>query len=196
MRKTLLLIIVLAANAAAQSGRRITAPPPPPPPPQQTEADASEQPMSETTSASTGKLSVLAALTSLPESVLNHKLQSLDKGSFRLSDFGGKVLVINLWATWCGPCRMEAPEYEQVRKKYADRNIEFVAVTVEDPRAAMDRVKQFVRDFHLGFRLGWADRETARALMDGRNVIPQTLVIAPDGRILSHWHGYSRDTSA
>ena len=152
--------------------------------------------MSETTSASTGKLSVLAALTSLPESVLNHKLQSLDKGSFRLSDFGGKVLVINLWATWCGPCRMEAPEYEQVRKKYADRNIEFVALTVEDPRAAMDRVKQFVRDFHLGFRLGWADRETASALMDGRNVIPQTLVIAPDGRILSHWHGYSRDTSA
>jgi len=152
--------------------------------------------MSETENAPTGKLSALAALTSLPESVLNRKLQSLDKGqTFRLSDFGGKVLVINLWATWCGPCRMEVPEYEQVRKKYAGREIEFVALTVEDPRAASDRVKQFVRDFHFGFRLGWADRETARALMDGRSVIPQTLVIAPDGRILNHWHGYSRDQS-
>jgi thiol-disulfide isomerase/thioredoxin len=152
--------------------------------------------MSETENAPTGKLSAPTALTSLPESVLNRKLQSLDKGqTFRLSDFGGKVLVINLWATWCGPCRMEVPEYEQVRKKYAGREIEFVALTVEDPRAASDRVKQFVRDFHFGFRLGWADRETARALMDGRGVIPQTLVIAPDGRILSHWHGYSRDQS-
>lgn len=195
MRKTVLLIIVLTASAAAQSGRRIAAPPPPPPPPTQTEAEASEPPRSETENTSTGKLSASAALTSLPESLLNHKFQSLDKGSFRLADFRGKVLVINLWATWCGPCRMEVPEYEQVRKKYAGRDIEFVALTVEDPHAAADRVKQFVRDFNFGFRLGWADRETARALMDGRSVIPQTLVIAPDGRILNHWHGYSRGGS-
>jgi len=195
MRKTFLLIIVLAANAAAQSGRRITAPPPPPPP-TQTEAAVSEQPASETESAPTGRLAPTVGLSSLPESVLKRKLQSLDKGSFRLSDFGGKVLVVNLWATWCGPCRSEVPEYEQVRKEYAGREIEFIALTVEDPRTASDRVKQFVHDFNFGFRLGWADRETALALMEGRNAIPQTLVIAPDGRILNHWRGYSRGHSS
>ncbi|HEU5238245.1 MAG TPA: hypothetical protein VFU37_14010, partial [Pyrinomonadaceae bacterium] len=51
-------------------------------------------------------------------------------------------------------------------------------------------VKKFARDFNFGFRLGWADRETAQTLMNGRRVIPQTIVIAADGRIVSHWNGY------
>lgn len=135
------------------------------------------------------------ALTTLPESLLNRQLKSLDKGSFRLSDFAGSVMVLNLWATWCGPCRMEVPEYEQVRKEYAGQGVEFIALTTEEPRTSTDRVKQFVRDFSFGFRQGWADPETARTLMNGRNIIPQTLVIAPDGRILDHWRGYSRGRS-
>jgi peroxiredoxin len=52
-------------------------------------------------------------------------------------------------------------------------------------------VKQFLRDISFSFRLGWADRETARTLMNGKNAIPQTLVIDADGRIVSHWSGYS-----
>jgi thiol-disulfide isomerase/thioredoxin len=178
-KKFPLLIIVLATNAAAQSGRRIIAPPPSPPAP-------------ETESTPAGRLTPPAELSSLPKSVLKRKLQSLDKSSFRIADFGGKVIVVNLWATWCGPCRMEVPEYEQVRKDYEGRGVEFIALTVEAPRVATERVKQFVRDFNFGFRLGWADRETALTLTQGRTTIPQTLVIAPDGHILSHWRGYSR----
>jgi thiol-disulfide isomerase/thioredoxin len=132
-----------------------------------------------------------AELTVLPESVLKRQLMALDKGSFSLADFSGKVLVVNLWASWCGPCRREVPEYEKVRKEFAGRDVEFIGLTAEDPRTSSDRVKQFARDFNFRFRLGWADRETAVALMNGRNAIPQTLVIAPDGRILSHWRGYS-----
>lgn len=131
----------------------------------------------------------------LPQSLLNRELKSLDKGSFRLSDFNGKVVVLNLWASWCGPCRMEVPEYERVRKEYAGRGVEFIALTTEDPRTASDRVKQFVREFKFGFRHGWADPETAVTLMNGRNIIPQTYVISPDGRVVSHWRGFSRDRS-
>ena len=132
----------------------------------------------------------------LPEGVLRRELQSLDKGSFRLADFGGKVFVINLWATWCGPCRMEIPEYERVRKEYARRGVEFVGLTTEDPRTSSERVRQFVRDFKFGFRLGWADRETALALMNGRNVIPQTYVVAADGTVVRHMRGYAAGRSA
>ncbi|HYJ48240.1 MAG TPA: TlpA disulfide reductase family protein, partial [Pyrinomonadaceae bacterium] len=138
MRKSfpLILVIGLAMSAAAQSGRRITAPPPPPPPPTQAETEGTESAVSESESASTGRLAPAVGSSSLPESVLNRKLQSLDKGnSFRLSDFAGSIVVVNLWATWCGPCRMEVPEYEQVRKEYAGRGIEFIALTVEDPSA-------------------------------------------------------------
>jgi thiol-disulfide isomerase/thioredoxin len=132
-----------------------------------------------------------AELTVVPDGVRKHQLQALDKGSFSLADFGGKVLVVNLWASWCGPCRREVPEYEKVRKEFAGREVEFIGLTAEDPRTSSERVRQFARDLHFGFRLGWADRETASALMNGRNAIPQTLVIAPDGRILDHWRGYS-----
>jgi thiol-disulfide isomerase/thioredoxin len=135
---------------------------------------------------------MIAELGALPEQILRRELQSLDKGSFTLGDFTGKVVVLNFWASWCGPCRNEVPEYEKVRKEYAGRAVEFIALTTEDPRTATARVNQFIRDFKFGFRLGWADPETAHTLMNGRNAIPQTLIISSDGHILSHWTGYSR----
>src|SRR5436309_8061428 len=116
MRKTLpflLLTGALAANSAAQSGRRGITPPPLPPAP-----TLSEPPIQpERTTAPLSELRVL------PESLRSRQLKSLDKGSFSLSDFGGKVLVVNLWASWCGPCRREVPEYEKVRKEYAGRAV-------------------------------------------------------------------------
>ena len=190
MKKTfpLLLVAALAAHAAAQSGRRITTPPAPEP-----RAEAPPAPSVEPAPAANRAPAELAAL---PEGLLRRELQSLDKGSFRLADFGGRVLVLNLWATWCGPCRREIPEYEQVRREYAGRGVEFVGLTPEDPRTSAERVRQFVRDFKFDFRLGWADRETALALMNGRNVIPQTYVIAADGTVVRHMRGYSAERSA
>jgi thiol-disulfide isomerase/thioredoxin len=132
-----------------------------------------------------------AELLILPESVRERQIKMLDNGSFRLSDFQGKVVVINLWASWCGPCRREVPEYEKVRKAYAGRNVEFVGLTTEDQRTSSDRVKKFLREINFGFRLGWADHEMARTLMNGKNAIPQTLVIDADGHIVNHWTGYS-----
>ena len=128
----------------------------------------------------------------LPLSLREREIKALDSGSFRLDDFQGKVLVINMWASWCGPCRREVPEYERVRKSYAGQNVEFVGLTTENPRTDAARVDKFVRDAHFGFRLGWADEEMADMLMNGRNAIPQTLVINSDGRVVRHWTGYKR----
>ena len=185
MRKIFLLILLiatLAAGAAAQSGRRGMKPPPPPPP----------EKLSEPPIVLAERSTVLPLeLAALPESVLKRQLKALDNGTFSLADFSGKIVVVNLWATWCGPCRREVPEYEKVRKEFAGRGVEFVGLTTEDPLTSYNRVKRFARDFNFGFRLGWADRETAVTLMNGRSAIPQTLVIAPDGRIIAHWRGYS-----
>jgi thiol-disulfide isomerase/thioredoxin len=124
---------------------------------------------------------------------MKRELRSLEKGSFRLADFGGKVLVVNLWATWCGPCRREIPDFEEVRRDYSGRGVEFVGLTTENPRTDEGRVREFLRDVKFGFRLGWADRETAMGLMQGRNTIPQTYVLAPDGRVLLHMRGYGSE---
>ena len=182
MTKPLLLsslLFLLVISAAAQSGRRVVNPPPP------------REPVVETpTEVRPERLTPIAELSVLPEDMLNRELRALDKGSFRLSDFNGKVLVINLWASWCGPCRREVPDYEKVRKEYSGKAVEFIGLTTEDPRTASEKVKRFAREVNFGFRLGWADRETARLLMNGRNVIPQTLVIGTNGRIMAHWNGY------
>ena len=185
---SLCLLAAFAANAATQSGRKIVRPTQPAPPIQ---APVWSPPEPESVRVPVAP----AELRSLPESLLQRSLKSLDNNSFRLGDFRGKVVVVNLWASWCGPCRREVPEYENVRKEFAGRNVEFIGLTTEDPRTSSKRVREFVRDLNFGFRLGWADRETAHTLMNGSSAIPQTLVIAPDGRIVSHWEGYARGHS-
>jgi len=182
----LLVVLALAAQMApAQSGRRAA-----PPQPAQAEPQATPSPSTNQT-APASPPTAGADTKTLPESVLNRELQSLDKGSFRLADFSGKVFVINLWATWCGPCRREIPEYEEVRKDYAARGVEFIALTTEDPRTDAERVKKFVRELNFGFRVGWLDRQTANTLTGGRSVLPQTFIIAADGHIVRHFRGYA-----
>jgi thiol-disulfide isomerase/thioredoxin len=183
----LLIVALIAVNVTAQSGRRVKNPPPPPPPPPADESLRTESEEVPLGPAGTG---------ALPEGLLNHKLQAIDDSTFRLADFGGKVIVTNVWATWCGPCRREVPDYEKVRKEYTGRDVEFIALTTEDPLAARDKVRKFARDFHFSFRIGWADRETARVLMNGRNGIPQTLVLGTDGHVLTRWVGYSAQHSS
>lgn len=130
----------------------------------------------------------------IPESLREKEIKAIDRGSFRLADFAGKVLVINLWASWCGPCRREVPDYEKVRKAFVDQDVAFIALTAEDP-ANIARVNKFLREVSFGFRLGWADHEMARALMDGKGSIPQTLVLDAEGHVINHWTGYSSGQS-
>ena len=190
MRKFFLhvsVFVLIVSSVTAQSGRKLKNSPPPPPPP----APVEESVRTESDEVPLGPPNASA----LPEALLNHKLQGIDNSIFRLADFNGKVIVINMWATWCGPCRREVPDYEKVRKEFTGRAVEFIALTTEDPVATRDKVEKFARDFHFGFRIGWADRETARVLMNGRNAVPQTLVLGTDGHVLTRWVGYSAQHS-
>jgi len=185
-RIPLLLILVAAfvANVFTQSGRRVTTPRTAPAPPVQ----APLNPEPEVAPARPAPRS----LAFLPEDLLERKIRALEGNSFRLADFHGKVIVINVWASWCGPCRREVPEYESVRKDYVGRDVEFIGLTPEDPAEAADAVNRFVRSTRFGFLLGWADREMSRSLMNGQRAIPQTLVIDTSGSVIGHWVGYAR----
>ena len=187
MRRIPLLFLLAAfsaINVAPQSGRRINTPASTTPP-------APVQPSLTPDPTVRSGPRPLTELMILPESVRERTIKAIGDNNFRLADFDGKVVVINLWASWCGPCRREIPEYERVRQEYAGKDVVFIGLTTEDPRYEGDRVRRFLRDVNFGFRLGWADGEMARTLTNGRRSIPQTLVIAPDGRIVSHWDGYA-----
>jgi thiol-disulfide isomerase/thioredoxin len=185
MKKLLLLLLIEAVCAGyvvAQSGRKIA---------RGTVPIAPVQPSANPEPETPRPKPAPAVLSFLPASMMERRIRTLDNNHFRLADFQGKVLVINLWASWCGPCRREVPEYENVRKDYLGRDVEFIGLTTEDPAEAAERVNRFVRQTNFGFLLGWADRELARTLMNGRGAIPQTLVIDMQGNVVNHWVGYA-----
>ena len=182
----LLLLIACAIGVTAQSGRRINNSASVPIAPVQPPANPLPDLQPKRIAASAGPLMFL------PVSVREREIKAIGSDAFRLDDFHSKVLVINVWASWCGPCRREVPEYESVRKAYTARNVEFIGLTTEDPQKDVARVTRFLRDVSFGFRLGWADDEMAEILMNGRDAIPQTLVINADGSVIKHWTGYKR----
>lgn len=134
---------------------------------------------------------VSRGLTTLPRQVLDAENKAASGSApIKLSDYSGKVLVINLWATWCGPCRMETPALVKLHKEYQSRGVEMIALSTEDPDASAKTVLTFMRDYNVNYQVGWADRELAQILMQGRTSIPQSFVIGRDGRIVDRFVGF------
>lgn len=129
----------------------------------------------------------------LPASVMNAELKALDGSTFRLADYPGKVLLVNLWATWCGPCRAEIPDLIKVSQEFKARGVEIIGLTNENQDLDEEKVKNFVRELKIPYKIGWAEQNFALELMQGqvRNNIPQSFVISRDGRVVKRFVGFS-----
>lgn len=136
----------------------------------------------------------------LPEEVTGRELRDLAGRAFRLSDFRGRVYVVNLWATWCGPCRMEMPGLNRVYEDYRARGVEFVGLTAQDPEEESEKVGDLVEEMRVTYRIGWIDKETVLKLASwnapqpprpGQFAIPQTFVVAADGQVVLRVRGYN-----
>lgn len=131
-----------------------------------------------------------------PAKVIDDKLFARDQREiggrvFRLSEYRGRVFVINIWATWCGPCWLEIPGFNKLYEDYAARGVEFIGLTMNDPANDARKVESAARELKMKYKLAWLDYETATALMGTRSVIPQTFVVGADGRVLLHIRGYN-----
>jgi thiol-disulfide isomerase/thioredoxin len=131
-----------------------------------------------------------ATPVSLPDEIKSAELRALDGTGFRLADYQGKVLIINLWATWCPPCRAEIPQIVELYDDYRGRDVEILGLTLEDDRGnTPEAVKQFVSDYRIKYRIAWAEQDLyARFLAPGYQ-IPQTYVIDRQGRIRKKFVG-------
>jgi peroxiredoxin len=134
-------------------------------------------------------------LVTLPSSIMEAENRAASGGSIKLSNYSGKVLLVNLWATWCGPCQVETPELVKLHKEFQSRGVEMVGLSTEDPVASAQSVANFVREYNVDYQIGWATREVAQTLMAGRTSIPQSFIIARDGRILRRFIGFRPDTT-
>jgi thiol-disulfide isomerase/thioredoxin len=130
-------------------------------------------------------------LETVPATAWETEIQSVDGAKFRLSDFKDKVVVVDLWATWCGPCRLEIPHLVDLQKEYGGKGVEIIGLTTEDPQSDETKVREFAKEFNINYKLGWSPREVSLALMNGNQSIPQTFVIAPGGRIVTKFRGFS-----
>jgi thiol-disulfide isomerase/thioredoxin len=134
---------------------------------------------------------------SLPAGLRDSALQTIDGNTLKLSDFDKKVVVLNVWATWCGPCRQEMPELVKMGNEYKDRGLVVlgVATTYNEQRArGLEGVKQYIADQKITYKIIWDDGTFVEPLLQAvqaRSVIPQSFIISRDGRIVKHFQGFS-----
>jgi len=99
-----------------------------------------------------------------------------------LADYAGEVVVVNLWGSWCGPCRVEAPDLEFVAQQTAEQGVAVLGIDVRDDR---DAARDFVRDRGLTYDSIFDPASRSLAALDGypRNVVPSTLVLDRQHRV-------------
>lgn len=106
-------------------------------------------------------------------------------GTTKLEDFKGKYVYIDMWATWCGPCRQEIPFLQKVEEKYHGKKIEFVSISIDQAKDH-EKWKKMVTDKTLGGVQLFADKDWSSAFAQayGVNSIPRFILIGPDGKVV------------
>ena len=107
------------------------------------------------------------------------KVQDLKKVPKNLSDYKDKILIVDFWATWCVPCVKEFPHLEKFYKKYKDKDVELIAISVDSD---LKKVQKFVTKNDYTFTiLHDIDHETAKSFKIG--LIPTLFIVGKDGKI-------------
>ena len=107
------------------------------------------------------------------------KLTSLSGQTVNLRDLRGKVVILDFWATWCGPCRLEIPEFEDLQRKYGSQGLQVVGVSMDDSSAP---VRQFYQQFKMNYPVVMGTDKVGE-LYGGIYALPTSFVIGRDGRI-------------
>jgi len=123
---------------------------------------------------------------SLREEAPDFTLKSLEGSNLRLEEYRGQVVLINFWASWCGPCRQEMPVLDRLHHRYEDTGFAVLGVNVEgDPEMA----REIVDKTHVTFPILLDDGQKVSELYS-LEAMPSTVVIDRDGVIRYIHHGY------
>lgn len=169
-RKTSLLLVLFAALACKQDERAFTY------------ATATDEPKKV---APPGAIET-AAGTDIGARMPEYSALTLDGGKWELATKRDKVLLLNVWATWCGPCRFEIPELQAIHEKYAPQGFEVIGVSVDE--SGPEAVKSFVAEQEKMTYPVVLDAEGKLANMLQTSVLPTSIIVDRDGKIV--WKKY------
>ena len=134
--------------------------------------------------------SVVQAATSAPRDTSTapeFSLPNLKGETVHLSDFKGKVVILDFWATWCGPCKMEIPHFAELLKRHGAKGFAIVGVAMDEPGAEV--VRPFVTKNKIEYHVLLGDTYTANKY-GGVNALPTTFLIDRKGKIVRKYIGY------
>jgi len=120
-----------------------------------------------------------------PDPAPDFKLTAIDGKPVAISDAKGKVILVNFWATWCGPCRAEIPDLVELQNKYKDR-LQIFGLVVDDDDE--DAIKSFAAEFGINYPVAIASEEI-RSQYGGIAALPTSFVLDGEGRIVQKHEG-------
>lgn len=111
----------------------------------------------------------------------------------KLSDYKGKVVLLDFYATWCEPCRLETPHLVQLQKQYAEQGLQVIGLNVggEDDR---EEVPNYAKEFGIQYPLAFPDDELTDAYLGDNQNIPQSFVFDRSGNLIKRFIGYSNNS--
>jgi thiol-disulfide isomerase/thioredoxin len=124
----------------------------------------------------------------LPEKVANAEIEMIDGTVQKISDRKGKVVLVNLWGVWCGPCRDEMPHLAELQEKYRDKDLQVIGLNIGDEELEpenIDRIKEFAADMKVNYDLARIPNSLTREFnkMTKFDGVPQSVLIDREGRM-------------
>ena len=116
-------------------------------------------------------------------------LTAMNDSVYTLSKLEGKVVLINFWATWCGPCRMEIPELNEMHKSYHEKGLEILGISVSDNKK---QLKNFAKSFAVDYPLLYGSTREMNKVMKnygGVSAVPSSFLVGENGAIVWSYPG-------
>ncbi len=113
-------------------------------------------------------------------------LASLDGKTLKLSDYRGKAVLLNFWATWCEPCKIEMPWFADLQKKYEAQGLQVLGVAMDD--ATPKEIAEFARKLGVNYPI-LVGKEEVGIQSGGVQYLPSTFYISRDGKIIDRVFG-------